>query len=66
MEKEPSHLARFRKIDVANDPEVAEFYGVNSIPAIIIKAANGRIIVKHEGYLDKESILNALRVAAKN
>lgn len=66
MEKDSSSIARFKKIDVANDPEVAAFYGVNSIPAVIIKAASGRVLVKHEGYMDKDAILDALKIAGKS
>ncbi|MFH1387175.1 MAG: thioredoxin family protein [bacterium] len=66
LEKQAGQVARFKNIDVARDPEVAAFYGVNSIPSVIIKTAGGRVLIKHEGYMDSDAILNALRAAGKN
>jgi thioredoxin-like negative regulator of GroEL len=54
-------LANFSNIDTSDEPQMLEFYGVNSVPTIIFIAPTGKVVRKHEGYLDQGAILQLLR-----
>ncbi|MFC1571723.1 thioredoxin family protein [Candidatus Margulisiibacteriota bacterium] len=54
--------AAFRFIDIDAQPEMASFYNVQSIPAIII-AANSTVLYKHEGYVEQELLIEELKSA---
>jgi hypothetical protein len=54
-------LVNFSSIDTSDEPQMLEFYGVSSVPAVIFMTSAGKVYLKHEGYLDKEAILKILR-----
>jgi hypothetical protein len=54
-------VANFSVIDTSDEPQMLEFYGVNSVPAIIFLTSAGKVYRVHEGYLDKGAILSILR-----
>jgi len=56
LAKEGKLLASFRSINVTEDPQAAVYYGVTEHPTIVFIRPNGRIYLKHEGYLDKAKI----------
>ena len=53
--------ASFRLINVEDEPQMAEFYGVSEIPSVIILTPGGAVRAKHEGYWDKAAIVSALK-----
>ena len=57
--------AVFRAINVQDEPQMAEFYGVSNIPAIVFLLPDGRVYKKFEGYLDKAKILGVLSAMNK-
>lgn len=48
------------KVNVDDAPEVAEEFGIMSIPTLLI-FENGEIIHKHVGVTDKEELINELK-----
>ena len=42
---------RFQKADVDGDPELAEHYGVTTIPTLML-FQHGRLLERHEGRID--------------
>ena len=59
-------LAVFRAVNVMDEPQMAEFYGVNNTPAIIFLRPNGKVFKVYEGYLDKRKILSVLSKMEKS
>ena len=58
--------ASFRLINVEDEPQLAEFYGVSEIPSVVVLTPGGAIQAKHEGYWDKTAIVAALRTLGVN
>jgi len=58
--------AVFRSINVLDEPQMVEFYGVSNTPAVIFLRANGQMYKKFEGYLDKAKIIAVLSSMDKN
>ncbi len=58
--------AIFRSINVLDEPQMVEFYGVSNTPAVIFLRANGKLFKKYEGYLDKARIIAVLSSMDKN
>jgi hypothetical protein len=58
--------ASFRLINVEDEPQLAEFYGVSEIPSVVILTPGGAISAKHEGYWDKAAIVAVLRKLGAN
>ena len=58
--------AVFRSINVGDEPQMADFYGVSNMPAVIFIHANGKMYKKFEGYLDKAKIMAVLSSMDKN
>lgn len=56
--------ASFRLINVEDEPQMAEFYGVSEIPSVVVLTPAGAIQAKHEGYWDKAAILAVLKKVA--
>lgn len=54
-------LANFSNIDTSDEPQMLEFYGVSSVPAVIFITPAGKVYKKHEGYLDKDAILSVIK-----
>lgn len=54
-------LANFSSIDTSDEPQMLEFYGVSSVPAVIFITPTGKVYKKHEGYLDQGAILSILK-----
>ncbi len=46
----------FRKADVDDDPELAEHYGITTIPTILL-FQHGHLLERHEGLIDLKSLL---------
>ena len=44
-------------IDILEDPDAAETYGVSTIPTQIFFDASGKELFRHEGFLSREEIL---------
>jgi thiol-disulfide isomerase/thioredoxin len=57
--------AVFRAINVQDEPQMAEFYGVSNIPAIVFLLPSGKVYKKIEGYMDKRKILGVLAAMNK-
>ncbi len=66
LAREKGGLASFRLINLADEPQMAEFYGVNNAPAVIFISSAGKIFRKFEGYIDKTRILAVLSSMDKN
>lgn len=47
---------RFRKADVDDDPELAEHYGVTTIPTLLL-FQHGQLLERHEGRIDLKPLL---------
>lgn len=47
-------------IDVWKNPDEAEKFGIRSIPTQIFYDRDGKEVMRHEGYFDKESIMKVL------
>jgi thioredoxin 1 len=58
--------AAFRLINVEDEPQLAEFYGVNEIPSVVVLTPGGAVQAKHEGYWEKASILAVLKKLGAN
>jgi thioredoxin 1 len=48
-------------IDVWKDPNAGEQYGIRTIPTQIFYAADGRELARHEGFIDREQILDQFK-----
>ena len=66
LAREKRGLANFRLINIMDEPQLAEFYGVNNTPAVIFISSAGRIFRKFEGYIDKTKILAVLSAMDQN
>lgn len=55
--EEISNKIEILKVDVDKFPEIAQKYGVMSIPNLILFEDN-KIVKNHVGYLNKEELLN--------
>ena len=56
-----SGAAAFSAIDTSDEPQMLEYYGVNSVPAVIFLTPVGKVYKVHEGYMDKGAILGTLK-----
>jgi hypothetical protein len=54
-------LAAFSLVDTSDEPQMLEYYGVSSVPAVIFISPAGKVYKVHEGYLDKAAILATLK-----
>ncbi len=61
LRKEYEGRAAILFIDVWEHRDVARKYGVQSIPTQIFYDREGREVVRHEGFLDKKSIVAKLQ-----
>jgi len=59
-------IAVFRTVNVLDEPQMASYFGVSSVPTIVFILPSGKIYKKHEGYLDKGQILKALTFMGKD
>jgi len=50
-------IAIFQAVNLLEEPQLAGYYGVTQIPALIIVSSSGRVLLKHEGFLSKEEII---------
>lgn len=57
LKKEYDGIAAIHFIDVWKNPDEAEKYGIRAIPTQIFYNSDGEEIQRHEGFLDKKSIL---------
>jgi hypothetical protein len=55
--------AVFRSIDVEKEPDMARAYQYQSLPLTVIMAPSGKVVYRHEGYVDEEVILEKLKAA---
>lgn len=51
----------FRKIDVAQQPELATKYGVLSLPTLVV-LKNGQIIERLNGFFSKDTLIKKLNL----
>ncbi len=59
-------MAIFRAINVLDEPQMADFFSVSSMPSIIFLKPNGRMYKAHAGYLDKGQIVAVLKEMPQN
>ena len=52
---------KFFKIDVDKNPDVAEKYGITSVPTIIF-FKKGREVSRLSGYIRKDDVVNSLKI----
>jgi len=50
------------KIDVDNNPELANSFDINVIPTLVLFDVDGKEIRRSEGYIDANELLNFLRI----
>lgn len=60
LEKEYADRAAIVFIDVWENPDAGAKFGIKLIPTQIFYDAEGREVGRHEGFLDKASIVNEL------
>ncbi len=60
LEKEYAGKADIIFIDVWKNPDQAKKYGIRAIPTQIFFDAEGREAFRHEGFMDKKSIVQKL------
>jgi hypothetical protein len=60
LARDKGSLASFRLINIMDEPQMVDFYGVNNTPAVIFISSAGKIFRKFEGYVDKTRILAVL------
>ena len=58
--EEVSKYAKVGKVNVDDSPEIAEEFGIMSIPTLLI-FENGEIIHKHVGVTDKDTLMSELK-----
>ena len=58
--EEVSEYAKVGKVNVDDSPEIAEEFGIMSIPTLLI-FENGKIIHKHDGVTDKDTLMSELK-----
>ena len=58
--EEVSEYAKVGKVNVDDSPEIAEEFGIMSIPTLLI-FENGEIIHKHVGVTDKDTLMSELK-----
>lgn len=58
--EEVSEYAKVGKVNVDDCPEIAEEFGIMSIPTLLI-FENGEVIHKHVGVTDKETLMSELK-----
>ncbi len=61
LAKQARGLAVFNMIDTSDEPQMLEYYGVSSVPAVIFITPAGKVYKVHEGYLEKAAILATLK-----
>ncbi len=58
--EEVAEYAKVGKVNVDDCPEIAEEFGIMSIPTLLI-FENGEVIHKHVGVTDKETLMSELK-----
>ena len=58
--EEVAEYAKVGKVNVDDSPEIAEEFGIMSIPTLLI-FENGEVIHKHVGVTDKETLMSELK-----
>ena len=58
--EEVSEYAKVGKVNVDDSPEIAEEFGIMSIPTLLI-FENGKIIHKNVGVTDKDTLMSELK-----
>ena len=58
--EEVSKYAKVGKVNVDDSPEIAEEFGIMSIPTLLI-FENGEVIHKHVGVTDKDTLMSELK-----
>lgn len=66
LARELKGKALFRLVNVEDDPQMAEFFGVTAIPSVVIQTASGKLYSKHEGYMEKAAIVAAVKKLEKD
>ena len=61
LEKEYQDKAAIVFVDVWENPDVGAKYGIKLIPTQIFYNAEGKEVLRHEGFLDKATIVNELQ-----
>jgi thioredoxin-like negative regulator of GroEL len=55
--------AVFRSIEVEKEPDLARAYRYQSLPLTVIMTPSGKVVYRHEGYVDEEVLLEKLKAA---
>ena len=61
LEKEYQDKAAILFVDVWENPDAGAKYGIKLIPTQIFYNAEGKEVLRHEGFLDKATIVNELQ-----
>ena len=61
LEKEYQEKAAIVFVDVWENPDAGAKYGIKLIPTQIFYNAEGKEVLRHEGFLDKAAIVNELQ-----
>lgn len=61
-----SSAADFQSINILEEPQIADYYGVTSTPTIIFATPSGRVYKKFVGSMSKDEILSLLSASPKN
>jgi hypothetical protein len=52
--------AVFSQVNTLDDPQAAVFYGVIEHPTVVFISAGGKVLYKHQGYLEKDEVVGIL------
>ena len=66
LSRELKGVAVSKAINVLAEPQMAEFFGVSITPAVIFLSSSGKVLYKHEGYLDKAEIISRIKSLNKS
>ncbi len=55
--------AVFRSVEVEKEPDIARAYNYQILPLTVIMAPGGKVVYRHEGYVDEEVIVEKLKAA---
>ncbi|MCU0640961.1 MAG: hypothetical protein MUC35_02600 [Candidatus Margulisbacteria bacterium] len=66
LSRELKDKVAIRLINIDDEPQMAEYYGVTEFPAVVILTPGGAVRAKHDGYWDKAEILGVLKTISAN
>lgn len=61
MAYELKREAIFSQVNTLDEPQAAVFYGVIEHPTVVFLSASGKVLSKHQGYLEKAEVVALLK-----